>query len=82
MPTNEKIKTELMTLDRVTSADNWDTLLDPTSFHKLLYYLIIAEELATGEEADLWLETFCSKGGPQHLLNVFNTVETEATLDF
>ena len=82
LPTNEKIKTELMTMDCVQTSEDWLVLLNPNSFHKLLYELIIAEELATGEEANLWLDTFCQKGGPQHLLNVFNSVETETTLDY
>jgi len=48
-----------MTMDCVQTSEDWLVLLNPNSFHKLLYELIIAEELATGEEANLWLDTFC-----------------------
>jgi hypothetical protein len=56
-------------------------LLDCHSFHKLLYYLIIAEELATSENSEEWLTKFLEKGGVQHLIAVFDTVNITPNLE-
>ena len=75
LPTNPKIKTQLHEL-----ADDWTTLLDSSSLHKLLYSLIIIEELIKSE-AD-WLETFCEKDGPNELVKVFLEITPDKNLEF
>jgi len=75
LPTNPKIKTQLHEL-----ADDWTTLLDSSSLHKLLYSLIIIEELIKSE-AD-WLETFCEKDGPNELFKVFLEITPDKNLEF
>jgi hypothetical protein len=81
LPTNESIKAELRSLEKVGVASDWNTVLDPTSFHKLLYYLIIAEELAEGEDGEEWLATFCEKGGPAHLHHTFMSITLDTEID-
>eukprot|EP01022_Parablepharisma_sp_SALTPOND_P000568 TRINITY_DN102_c1_g2_i1.p1 TRINITY_DN102_c1_g2~~TRINITY_DN102_c1_g2_i1.p1 ORF type:complete len:1279 (+),score=158.36 TRINITY_DN102_c1_g2_i1:13122-16958(+) len=75
LPPNQKMQSDIESLNLPNTApEAWDTLLDSTSIHKLLYALQIVEKImaAQGEPQALekrakWIEQFSKKGGLTHL---------------
>jgi len=56
LPTNPKIKGTLKEL-----GEEWEQLLSESSLHKLLYSLIIIDELVKNEVG--WMQLFYENGG-------------------
>ena len=56
LPTNKKMKESLRNLKFARDPANWSNMLDPGAIHKLLYSLIIIEELVETDKNRKWVE--------------------------
>ena len=56
LPTNKKMKDSLRNLKFARDPSNWYSMLDPGAIHKLLYSLIIIEELVDTDKNRKWVE--------------------------
>ena len=76
LPFNDEIRQQLTHLREVKVTDDWEQLLDLSSIHRLLYSLIILEEIIEKDTTMNWRLKFNGeKRGLDHLLKIFCTVD-------
>jgi hypothetical protein len=80
LPFNEKFMADLKSLNSIKSPQDFDTLLDVTSIHKLLYSLLITAELLEQDKNYTWATLFTDKQGLNHLYKILCTVESDQTI--
>ncbi|CAG9317591.1 USP34_6 [Blepharisma stoltei] len=68
LPINEKIKIQIKELEQTLPE-----LLDSSSLYKLLYTLIIIEQLISDEE---WMQKFQKAGGLPYLIDIYLNTDT------
>ena len=78
LPFNDEIRQQLTHLREVKVTDDWEQLLDLRSIHRLLYSLIILEEIIEKDTTMNWRLKFNGeKRGLDHLLKIFCTVDQD-----